>query len=214
MIKRVISFYPGAGGNRYLRMLQNEQWQETNKIYDYTDKHFGNRYLEDIVQEDIVLTHSVDSAKLKSIFPDHQLLHIKSDLKLSLRREWLLIGIDRYCKRVDLLPDKLEHYKAYKDYNWPDVYNEVDLSNLPKHIVEEIEENYNQVLKYIDIEKESCVSTIKWHKNYYKENPLNLSRFDKIIDINDNSEFSTVMKQELLSCQSEIFDEIWDSETE
>jgi hypothetical protein len=43
----IIASYPGAGGNRYQRMMQNLQWQQPNITYNAvnTRQHFNNRYL-------------------------------------------------------------------------------------------------------------------------------------------------------------------------
>ena len=61
----IIAFYPGAGGNRYQRMMQNLEWQQSNTSYDAVNagQDFNNRYLfDDAVNtnQDFILTHCLN----------------------------------------------------------------------------------------------------------------------------------------------------------
>ena len=211
-MKLVISFYPGTGGNRYLNMIDNQPWSELNRLYDKSTQHFGNRYLEDVKYDQIVLTHCVDSKRLKEIFPDYRLVHIKSDLQSSLRREWMLAGVSRYKNRVDLTCSRLEHYNAYKDPSWPDINDEDELDTRPDSIRSELDADYQAVIDKVDIEYDSCYNTIIWHKEYYNKYPLDLTFFDEVIDINGDSNFAKIMKQEVSLYNSDTFDKIWNYE--
>jgi hypothetical protein len=42
--------------------------------------------------------------------------------------------------------DRVEHYNAYKDLSWPTVTDQSDLDQLPEHIKEELDQDYNRII--------------------------------------------------------------------
>lgn len=226
----IIAFYPGAGGNRYLRMLRQLEYQTHKKIYDDTinDQTYANRYLVDNDvhrDQEIILTHCMNEFHIKKKFPTHDIVFIVGDLKKCLRREWALVGHDRYVKLdVSVDVNRLEHYNAYKDNSWPDCLTVEDLGNLPQFIRDEVDADFQKNLKISsigsdtlsNIEKSvstkvhSAYETICWHMNYYKNYPLEISSQSTIINLTHGLDtFSQMMRVELELYQSDIFDEVW-----
>lgn len=223
----IIAFYPGAGGNRYLRNVQGLDWQKTNTSYDLLNtQHFKNRYLlEDSINknQDFILTHCLNATHLQKKLPGHKITYIVSDLKPSLEREWHLAGHDRFVAQhsVQVL-DRLIHYNAFKDELWPVCGNYDDLTMLPTHILNEVDDDYNKqahrpsmgILKELETDIlnkiNSSYEIIKWHKEYYTKYPVEFSDDCDIIDItNVHDDFSMVMQRELKLYSSEIFDLVW-----
>lgn len=227
----MIAFFPGSGGNRYLQMLLGNDWKNYGISYDSINRGqlFENRYLltdaTDCTAEHI-LTHCMNSRKLQTSFPGKEIVFIKSDLKQSLKREWLLHGHDRYTKKqVTVLLPRIEHYRAFKSSNWPDIDSEEQLDQLPAKILKEVTDDYNK-LQFNDInvlgalsqltkecinEINSAYEIIKWHNQYYRDYQIDVSLANQVIDIdNDNTEFTELMKVELSLYQSTIFDRVWD----
>ena len=70
----VIGFYPGGGGNRYLRYLQNKEYHTPKTFYDscFKDQSPEARYLikKNISFEynDILLTHCMNQRHIRDIF--------------------------------------------------------------------------------------------------------------------------------------------------
>ena len=101
----IIAFYPGAGGSRYLRMLQKLEWTTTNKSYDclVKDQEFKHRYLLDDVgnsdNQGFILTHCLNESHIRRKFPKHEIVFILGDLKKCLQREWALAGHERYIQK-------------------------------------------------------------------------------------------------------------------
>lgn len=227
----VIAFFPGAGGNRYLQMLLGNNWKTHRVSYDSknTEQLFENRYLlTDVAARtaEHVLTHCMNSRKLKTIFPDKEITFIKSNLKRSLKREWVLHGHNRFMKKQssESFP-RVEHYRAFKSWHWPDVDSEEQLDCLPQNILKEVTNDYKklqsnnvnmpdmltQLTKECINEINSAYEIIKWHKQYYQEYTVDLSSATKIINIDtDNTEFAALMKVELNLYQNTIFDRVWD----
>ena len=96
-MKKIIAFYPGAGGNRYMLKQQGQQQFNSGKIYDdqllNQDPKF--RYLDsdsDLSNApDVILTHCMNSVLLKSLFPDRNIVMIVTDRWHDcLRRSWNL----------------------------------------------------------------------------------------------------------------------------
>jgi hypothetical protein len=82
----IISFYPGGGGNRYLQLLSGGKWKQPGVSYDHTNlQKFEHRYLLSSPalpnNTDNILTHCINSTHIKKIFPEHDILFIKTDLK-------------------------------------------------------------------------------------------------------------------------------------
>lgn len=228
-MKSVIAFYPGAGGNRYLRLLQGLDWTSTNVSYDQLvrNQEFEHRYLLNDIgdcSQQFVLTHCLNEEHILTKFPNHNIVFIVGDLKKCLQREWAIAGHDRYLQKNILSDyDRIEHYNAFKDELWPICSTLDDLMNLPATILSEVNQNFEKTqLKYhpIGILREiensilgkvnSAYEIICWHKKYYKQYPPNFSNESTVIDIDrGHDEFSTIMKHELELYDSEIFNEVW-----
>jgi hypothetical protein len=223
----IIAFYPGAGGNRYLRSLQGFEWQTSNMSYDsFNRQHFANRYLlqEPIdVDQDFILTHCLNATHLQKKFPGHKITYIISDLKSSLKREWQLHGHQRFVDQTPVpVLDRLEHYNAFKDATWPVCNTIDDLYALPTNIINEVNDDFKKIKPTVvaDILKEleidiinkinSSYEIIKWHKDYYLTYPIEYSHDATVINVSNKSDdFSTFMSQEFNLYNNEIFDLVW-----
>lgn len=226
----IIAFYPGAGGNRYLRMMQNLEWQQPDTSYDAVNlgQDFNNRYLlDDAVNTDreFILTHCLNTTHLQNKIPGHDIVFVVGDLKSCLQREWCLAGHDRYIKK-QTVPDlhRLEHYDAIKDASWPVCASLVELDNLPNHILQEVNQDYKKIVKQqqpagdiLSVLETTAINRvnssyeiIKWHKEYYSTYPVEFSNKDAVIDIGTGTDdFSITMQRELNLYNSEIFDLVW-----
>ena len=228
----IIAFYPGAGGNRYLRMMQNLEWQQSNISYDAvnTGQDFNNRYLfGDAVNtnQNFILTHCLNTTHLQNKIPGHEIVFVVGNLKSCLQREWQLAGHDRYIKKQSALDlHRLEHYNAIKDASWPVCVSLGELDNLPKHILQEVDQDYKKIVKQQqpagDIlsmlettainRVNSSYEIIKWHTEYYSTYPVEFSSKDTVIDIaTGTDDFSITMQQELNLYNSEIFNDTWNT---
>ena len=226
----IIAFYPGAGGNRYQRMMQNLQWQQPNITYDAvnTGQDFNNRYLfGDAVNtaQDFILTHCLNKTHLQNKIPGHDIVFIVGNIKACLQREWCLAGHHRYIKKHTVMDlHRLDHYNAIKDVAWPMCVNFDDLDNLPKHILQEVDQDYKKIVKQQQpatdvlsmletaaIDKvNSSYEIIKWHNEYYSTYPVEFSNKDTVIDIGTGTDdFSITMQHELNLYASEIFNDVW-----
>ena len=230
----IIAFYPGAGGNRYLSMLENLEWQESNITYDSkvhkenTRQYIENRYLlDDIVDQgqDYILTHCLNSQYIMSKFPEHSICLILGDLNKCLQRAWSLDGHNRYVKKkIKPVIDRIVHYNIIKDSTWPDCSSIADLDKLPIEIVNEIDQDLKKILppyqttgqlqniknEYIT-KIDSAKDIIAWHLNYYSKYPIDLSQADTIVDIRTGTDiFSITMQKELKFYDDEVFNKVWD----
>jgi hypothetical protein len=227
----IIAFYPGAGGNRYLRMLAKLDWQESNVTYDskvHIPQYLENRYLlANIVDHghDYILTHCLNSRYIMSKFPKHSICLILGDLNRCLQREWILAGHNRQVKRkIKPVIDRIVHYNIIKDSSWPDCLSTADLDKLPIEIVNEINQDLKKILlpyqpdvplntiknEYIN-KIDSANDIIDWHLDYYSKYPIDLFHVDTIIDIRTGTDiFSITMQKELQSYNDEIFNKVWD----
>jgi len=226
----IISFYPGSGGNKYYRYQQNQEWQTFQKGYDLAvnDQYEGHRYptknFVDIhINTDTILTHCLDTALIRSVWPNHKITVIIADVQSSLRREWMLFGHQRYLSRVTDNNSKLELYQAIKDIKWPNIDSEDQLQQLPNNILKELNNEWNKNnfkkpelaplarLKkhYVDL-IDSAIESIYWHKNYYQTYPINLTYADTTINVDQGSDdFAQHMKEELNCYKSDLFDHCW-----
>lgn len=226
----IIAFYPGAGGNRYQRMMQNLEWQQPDTSYDAVNlgQNFNNRYLLDDAfntDREFVLTHCLNTTHLQNKIPGHDIVFLVGDLKSCLQREWRLAGHDRYIKK-QTVPDlhRLEHYDAIKDASWPVCASLVELDNLPNHIQQEVNQDYKKIVKQqqpagdiLSVLETTAINRvnssyeiIKWHKEYYSTYPVEFSSKDTVIDIGTGTDdFSITMQRELNLYNSEIFDLVW-----
>jgi hypothetical protein len=224
----IIAFYPGAGGNRYQRMMQNLEWQQSDTSYDAVNpgQDFNNRYLlGDAVNQDFILTHCLNKTRLQNKIPGHDIVFVVGNLKACLQREWRLAGHNRYIKKQTTLDlHRLDHYNAIKDRAWPVCVSLNDLDNLPKHILQEVDQDYKKIVKRQQpaadilssletaaIDKvNSSYEIIKWHTEYYSTYPVEFSSKDTVIDIGTGTDnFSITMQQELNLYHSEIFNDAW-----
>ena len=229
----IIAFYPGGGGNRYYRYKNNETWKEHNVTYDSCVKNqfFENRYLTEDKNysfiDNFVLTHCVNTPRLKKIFPNSEITIIKSSLKKSLLRELTLAGYNRYITKINTVElDKIEHYRAYKDSAWPDIQSIEQFNNLPEKILLEVNEDYKKNIKQYTPEFEDTLArlkqhylllidsyseSIKWHQTYYKNYPYDTLFAKSIIDIDgDDSEFSKFMRKELNLYNDDTYNRVWE----
>lgn len=225
----VICFYPGAGGNRLLRATMGEEYQTLGRSYDLTitTQDFKDRYPHTQDHRPLskkhVLTHCMNTTLVKKIWPDHEIYVIIANQQTCLRREWMLEGHERYLgKKVqqDQFLLKKELYDAIKDTTWPDITCGLDLDQLPKLIHEEFYARWQDVAapinspvqmlkqRYHDM-IDSALAAIQWHKEYYKEWPVDVSRADHLIDLAGLDEFAVSMTQELLLYDNQLFDDCW-----
>ena len=226
----IIAFYPGAGGNRYMRMMQNLEWKKSDTSYDAVNpgQDFNNRYLignAADTDQDFILTHCLNKTHLQNKIPGHDIVFVMGDFKACLQREWRLAGHNRYIKKqTGLDPHRLDHYNAIKDRSWPVCVSLGDLANLPKHILQEVDQDYKKIIKQqqpaTDIvsalqtaiigKVNSSYEIIKWHTEYYSTYPVEFSSKDTVIDIRTgNDNFSITMQHELNLYTSEIFNDVW-----
>lgn len=224
----IICYYPGAGGNRYYRMLQNLDWIQPNQTYDdlVKDQIFQHRYLyhESVVdQQPVMLTHCMNTPLIKKLCPGQKITVILADLQSCLRREWSLSGHQRYQQKSTPRVDDLELYNAVKDPSWPMITSADQLIELPFSVKNEFDQfRHTQQQKLLPVkdplarlQKEyhdrisSAWDIIAWHFDYYTQYPLDAGHSDNVIDIQDTTEFASIMRQELEIHSSEIFDRCW-----
>jgi hypothetical protein len=185
-VKRVIAYYPGAGGNRYLRYTLGQEYNTLNRAYDeeILDQMPGHRYLLPNQIEDIsnqtVLTHCLNHQRIREIFGAASVFLIVSNLKECLRREWALNGHTFYLKMT-------EHFKindpTYDEF--PDVKS-----------------------AWATIEYHN-----KYYKEYPFDIMESGALYTKIDITKDNDEFSKTMRSELALYKSDVFDFAYDMYT-
>jgi len=224
----IIAFHPGAGGNRYRQFLIGNDWKKFKVSYDLANVEYQFGYLTNTSYNNnfsYVLTHCMNSNVIKNLFPGNPIVAIKADLQTCLRREWMLYGHTRFMdnKVKDTIP-RLEHYNAIRDTQWPMIYTEDQIGQLPDDILQEVMTNYKKITS-IDVPSSlisltqnlinkinSAYEIINWHVNYYQKTPVDFSQAEKVIDIaSGEDEFSLLMQQELSLYPSEIFDQVWDT---
>lgn len=225
----IIAFYPGAGGNRYLRMTQEQEWQLHGCSYDMTvrNQSADNRYIyantKHYTTIDVILTHCMNTELIKSTWPNHAITVILADLQSCLRREWMLHGHERYSGKIDQTKiDRLDLYNAIKADSWPLAEHEQDIALLSGYIKQEFDIAYLKMIDSVNpvdargiLKKEylhqidSACAQIKWHKDYYETYPLDLSFCDNVIDLQGSSRFSHNMNKELSLYASDVFGRCW-----
>ena len=128
----VIAYYPGGGGNRYLRYLQKEEFEKAYTAYDQFYMHYEYRHLLDPIEfplkSQLILTHCLNSEKIKSTVGPCDITFIITDFKKSLQREWSINGYANYKQKiVDIKSEELKkldsawativwHHDYYKNY--------------------------------------------------------------------------------------------------
>lgn len=218
----VITFYPGGGGNRYLRMLSGKEFSSPGVTYDRRvfTQPFKFRYLLDDQDYDTsnecILTHCVNASRIRECIGDaDQIVYIVSDLKQSLCREWSLEARFRNNQRRDVI---LEAYNSIRAASWPDLVDSSQFALLPAAIRAETKQF---IAKHQDLfdntynEINSAYSTIIWHQDYYEKYPYRTSDTDVVINIEtDPSQFAQVMRDELNRYPSELFNLAWEVATQ
>ncbi len=102
----IIAFYPGGGGNRYLRYLQNKDFNNYNISYDIESEsqHDEYRYLltpfSTSIGSNVILTHCLVPQQIIKFFGPCNITILQTDFKKSLRREWCLQGLQFYKEKV------------------------------------------------------------------------------------------------------------------
>lgn len=231
----IVAYHPGAGGNRYLQYLLGNEWQQLNRSYDENNlsQQFQYRYLTNTVSQpltDYTLTHCMNGPKIQRSLKSIPIVFIKSDLKTSLRREWVLHGHQRYLnKNIKLAISRLEHYIAIKDPSWPTLTSEAELMYLSDDIKKEVNADYERIvnsrlevpgqLKALTqnlIDKiNSAYEIICWHRQYYQQYPVDFSVAERVIDIDiSDDQFAALMRKELSLYHCELFDQVWDAVNE
>lgn len=226
----IVAFYPGAGGNRYLRRLLDKDWVQLNQSYDCYNlgQKYEYRYLTNLItapQTEHTLTHCMNIQRIQQCLPATSVVFIKSDLQASLRREWMLHGHQRYMNQLKTcMVSRLDHYRAFKDPTWPEVQTEFQINQLPNNILIEVNNDYNKVIDsqpavpevLINLTQQlinrinSAYEIIYWHLKYYQKYPVDFSAAEHVIDIEtDNDDFSQLMRKEMSLYSSEIFDQVW-----
>jgi len=225
----IICFYPGGGGNRYYNSINNKEYETLSRSYDSSIRipgtHSKFRYLDDSTiyeygDNTTILTHCLNFEKIKYHFPKKtKFVVLDTEFKSSIRRQWCLEGKILY-KKEEKKYAKLDVYNAIKEKSWPDVANENELKNLPKDMLEALDngiigDNYYSGTSFDNIN--SAFSSICYHRNYYNTYPptmLSSSGVD-IIDCRKNNsnstEFSKVILSELDRYISKTFDFAWDT---
>jgi len=221
MVKSVIGFFPGAGGNRFLRYLRDQEYQTLHMSYDHltTDQSFVHRYLMqahyDLPQNEIILTHCMNQKHIREVLdPNVNIIILHFPIQSCLRREWILHGRDRYISQNQIVADnwnkKLECYDAIKTDQWPEVKNLEFFELLPTYIQQEVNDNFAEVidLQANFIEQDSAMEVIRWHHNYYQKYPVDTSNCI-VLRIDDDNDFCRFMHEELELYQSSVFDSAW-----
>lgn len=207
MSNRVVAFYPGGGGNRYLRKLLGAEYTTEGIAYDnrFRNQSFEHRYLIGNVSPpgtDIILTHCMDVDRIREKLKPDQVLIIKTDLFKSLRREWILNGHKSYTQRhsEDREQTIVELYNAIKTPSWPVCNAHTDFVLLDDKYQQEV---LNQ-MPTVPIELHSAWSTITWHSNYYKNTNIESAT------VLDDPEFMTVIESELNNYNHPVFNFCWE----
>lgn len=217
----MISFFPGAGGNRYLRYLQRQEHQTFYMSYDHLirNQSVAYRYLiekhYDLPQNEIILTHCMDQKHIRKVLGTNvNITVLRFPIQSCLRREWMLHGRDRYIAQNHIITDdldkKIECYNAIKTNQWPDVKNLSDYESLPSHIKQEVDDNFIEVINLQSnlIEYDSAIETIRWHRKYYERYPVDT--LDCIVlHLDDDNDFCRIMQHELGLYKSHVFDRAW-----
>lgn len=231
VIDVIIAFYPGAGGNRYYRMLNQLEWKQTDRSYDLENNQlYENRYLLGASDSSgtHILTHALNHQQINNAFPGRPITYIHGSLRKCLRREWKLAGHDRYMQKINKRSIcRIEHYNCYKDNSWPIINSIAQLEELPPDILQEVNLNFaqlnhkpdpinidlNYIVQNLSFKAESAYEIINWHAQYYHQYPVSLTENNsKVINIeHEDSEFADLMRRELDSYHSNVFDTVWEA---
>lgn len=100
----IVSYYPGAGGHRYLRWNMGAEFNSPGVTYDSTILK-GIRtdsYMLDEVQpiDGMLTTHCVNIKTIRSRYPTANVVYLDAEFSQCLCREWMLAGNGIYAKSV------------------------------------------------------------------------------------------------------------------
>jgi hypothetical protein len=168
----------------------------------------------------------MNSQKIQDTFPGHSVVFIKSNLQISLQREWALHGHQRFQdQKIKNTVSRLEHYMAFRAPAWPKIDTEDQIDQLPENIKQEVYADYDKVVNDTVVPVPSVLSQltrntvdkinsayeiIQWHLDYYNKYPVDFSGAEQVIDIDaDGNEFCQLMQTELSRYHSEIFNQVW-----
>lgn len=178
-VKRVIAYYPGAGGNRYLRYTLGQEYNTLKRAYDeeILDQMPGHRYLIsgqiESTSNNVVLTHCLNHQRIREVFGNAKLTLIVSDFKSCLRREWALNGHNHYLKMTEKFNSTDDSYNEFPELKsaWATIeYHSKYYETYPFNIMES-----GAMYSKVDITK-------------------------------DSDEFSKIMRDELALYKSDVFD--------
>lgn len=91
----IVSYFPGAGGHRYLRWLAGLDFTSPGITYDSTITKFircDSYMLTDEIQPEdrMMVTHCMNVPHIRSKYPHCDIVQLDMNLHLALRREWVL----------------------------------------------------------------------------------------------------------------------------
>ena len=215
----VISYYPGAGGNRYYRQLTKQTWNEAGAIYDYLQeakKYTGSDkyHLNPKWNESFLLTHVKDTQLIRQTYPNSYITAIDCELKSALCREWKANGIELYRQR-NTRPDRFVHYNAVRDPGLPVCTSLAEIAALPAGVRSEVDQDYRLTVDRefgeTQLLEESAEQTVAWHVDYYRNDTVvDNSAADRVISIeNSTTDFAQAMQQEFERSQDHVFDSVW-----
>jgi len=207
----VIAFYPGGGGNRYLRMLQNEEFATPGITYDkkFIDQKLKYRYLLDDkldgIPDKYCLTHCLNFNRIKQVIDPARIIFLNTDFEKSLKREWIHDGVRLYVSTESQTDKILFTYSSIKDTSWPNITSIEEYNCLPTAYKKETEQQLAN--NNVSVELDSAWASIVWHHEYYNNvYPATLDKFENA----QESEFYTVMNTELNSYSNSLFDFCWE----
>lgn len=218
----IIAFYPGGCGNRYLNFIKDKEYQTFSKSYEASNRQKNtNRYLlskntkrcegEDT---EIILTHCLNYNKIKYYFPKHSIVALVTDLKSSLRRQFMLDGIDPYNKNNKVY-SILDIYNSIREYSWPRIEFENQIDKLPVDIKQKLEAaivGYEYYSGPIFKEVVAAFETICFHRKYYETYQPTVYTVDETTQIDCNNptdEFTRVVNMEIGLYKNTTFDFAW-----
>lgn len=171
----IIGYYPGAGGNRFLRNLEGKEFRKHASYDNMSNQLFQDRYPDSNIHSShdnksnpVVLTHCMNVATLNQQFAPTKIIIIKSNFKQSLMRQWALNGIALYINQhTDNNNVKLN--SAWTTICWHHAYYETYPNDTRGAIIIDIETDStefaevmrSELNKYSDEMFEFCWDTYK-----------------------------------------------------
>lgn len=216
----IIAFYPGGCGSRYLNFIEGKEYQTFSKSYDLTTRQKKeNRYLlsENIKNNndsEIILTHCLNFDKIKYHFPKHSIVALVTDLKSSLRRQFMLDGINLHNKNNKEY-SILDIYNSIREYSWPQIELESQIDSLPIDIKQKLQVSiagHEYYSSEIFKEVVAAFEIICFHRQYYETYQSTVYTVKEVtkIDCNDpNDEFTKIANKEISLYKNTTFDFAW-----